>query len=140
MHRSEYGDLAAFLTVAEEGSFTRAAAKLGTSQSALSHTVRRLEERLGLRILSRTTRNISMTEAGAKLYAALAPAFDDIRGSLAALDENGPKCLRKPKVASWPSWAALGHLGLFKHFRASHPNSAIRSVTLVNFSNSQHRH
>ncbi|MEW9307237.1 LysR family transcriptional regulator [Labrys neptuniae] len=87
MHRSEYGDLAAFLTVAEEGSFTRAAAQLGTSQSALSHTVRRLEERLGLRLLSRTTRNISMTEAGAKLYAALAPAFDDIRGSLAALDE-----------------------------------------------------
>lgn len=87
MHRNEFGDLAAFIAVAEERSFTRAAARMGTSQSALSYTVRRLEERLGLRLLARTTRSISLTEAGGKLFATLKPAFDDIRGGLDQLDE-----------------------------------------------------
>ena len=64
MRREELGDLTAFLAIADEGSFTRAAAKLGTSQSTLSHTLRRLEERLGLRLLSRTTRSVAPTEAG----------------------------------------------------------------------------
>jgi len=87
MHRNEFGDLAAFVVVAEERSFTRAAALIGTSQSALSYTVRRLEERLGIRLLTRTTRKIAVTEAGAKLLANLKPAFDDIRHSLNVLDE-----------------------------------------------------
>ncbi len=87
MHRNEFGDLAAFIAVAEEGSFTRAAARAGTSQSALSHTIRRLEERLGIRLLSRTTRNLSLTEAGSKLYVSLKPAFEDIRHSLDSLNE-----------------------------------------------------
>ncbi|MFC4352152.1 LysR family transcriptional regulator [Fodinicurvata halophila] len=78
MRREEYGDLVAFLSVAEERSFTRAAVRLGTSQSSLSHTVRRLEERLGVRLLTRTTRNVSPTEAGGQLAATLRPAFDDI--------------------------------------------------------------
>ena len=67
MRREELGDLVAFLAVAEERSFTRAAARLGTSQSALSHTIRRLEERLGVRLLTRTTRSVSTTEAGKQL-------------------------------------------------------------------------
>ncbi len=87
MHRNEFGDLAAFIAVAEERSFTRAAARIGTSQSALSYTLRRLEERLGIRLLTRTTRNIALTEAGTKLLSNLKPAFDDIRHSLDALDE-----------------------------------------------------
>ncbi|MGE0210899.1 MAG: LysR family transcriptional regulator, partial [Parvibaculaceae bacterium] len=87
MPRNEFGDLAAFLAVAEERSFTRAAARIGTSQSALSYTIRRLEERLGLRLFSRTTRSIALTEAGSKLLSTLKPAFDDIRDSLASLDE-----------------------------------------------------
>jgi DNA-binding transcriptional LysR family regulator len=73
--------------VAEERSFTRAAARLGTSQSTLSHTVRRLETRLGLRLLSRTTRNVVPTEAGERLIETLRPAFDDIDSKLAALTE-----------------------------------------------------
>ncbi|MBB4236928.1 LysR family transcriptional regulator [Rhizobium esperanzae] len=85
MKRDELGDLVAFLTVAEERSFTRAAAKLGTSQSSLSHTVRRLEERLGLRLLTRTTRNVAPTEAGDQLVLTLRPAFDDIRSRLDVL-------------------------------------------------------
>ena len=64
MRREELVDLNAFLVVAEEQSFTRAAAKLGTSQSALSHTIGRLEERLGVRLLLRTTRRVAPTEAG----------------------------------------------------------------------------
>jgi DNA-binding transcriptional LysR family regulator len=85
MKRDELGDLVAFLAVAEERSFTRAAAQLGTSQSSLSHTVRRLEERMGLRLLTRTTRNVVPTEAGEQLMETLRPAFDDIRGRIETL-------------------------------------------------------
>lgn len=82
MKREELGDLLAFFTVAEERSFTRAAAKLGTSQSALSHTVRRLEERMGVRLLTRTTRNVVPSEAGDQLMETLRPAFNDIRNRI----------------------------------------------------------
>jgi DNA-binding transcriptional LysR family regulator len=87
MRREELGDLQAFLAVAEERSFTRAAARLGTSQSALSHTIRRLESRLGLRLLTRTTRSVAPTQAGERLVETLRPAFDDIGAQLAALSE-----------------------------------------------------
>ena len=85
MRREELVDLNAFMTVAEEQSFTRAAAKLGTSQSALSYTIRRLEARLGVRLLSRTTRRVAPTEAGERLLKTLAPALEDIGAELAAL-------------------------------------------------------
>ena len=85
MRREELGDLAAFLAVAEETSFTRAAARLGTSQSALSHTIRRLETRLGLRLLTRTTRSVATTQAGERLIETLRPALAEIDGRLAAL-------------------------------------------------------
>ena len=85
MNREELGDLSAFLAVAEAGSFTRAAARLGTSQSALSHTVQRLEARLGIRLLNRTTRRVSPTEAGERLMHTLRPCFDQIDGQLNAL-------------------------------------------------------
>ncbi|NHK27184.1 LysR family transcriptional regulator [Parvularcula flava] len=85
MKRDELGDLLAFLAVEEEASFTRAAARLGVSQSSLSHTVRRLEERLGVRLLTRTTRTVSSTQAGEQLAKTLRPAFAEIEGQLAAL-------------------------------------------------------
>ncbi len=85
MKRDELGDLVAFLAVAEERSFTRAAARLGTSQSALSHTVRRLEERLNVRLLTRTTRNVTPTEAGERLADTLRPGFDEIQAGLEAI-------------------------------------------------------
>jgi DNA-binding transcriptional LysR family regulator len=87
MKRDEAGDLLAFMAVAEEGSFTRAAAKLATSQSALSHTVRKLETRLGLRLLTRTTRSVALTEAGERLLRTIGPAFAEIDGGVAALSE-----------------------------------------------------
>jgi DNA-binding transcriptional LysR family regulator len=87
MTGSELGDLVAFLAVAEERSFTRAAAKLGISQSALSYTVRRLEARLGLRLLNRTTRSVSPTEGGERLLRTLTPAFNQIQTELDAVGE-----------------------------------------------------
>jgi DNA-binding transcriptional LysR family regulator len=87
MRREELVDLNAFATVAEEESFTRAAARLGTSQSALSHTVRRLETRLGVRLLTRTTRRVAPTQAGERLLKTLGPALDTIAAELASLSE-----------------------------------------------------
>jgi DNA-binding transcriptional LysR family regulator len=85
MPRENVNDLLAFLVVARERSFTRAAAQLGVSQSALSHSLRGLEARLGLRLLTRTTRSVAPTEAGERLLNALGPAFDGIDAALAAL-------------------------------------------------------
>ena len=87
MPRSDLNDLLAFLAVARERSFTRAAAQLGVSQSALSHTLRGLEARLGLRLLTRTTRSVAPTEAGKRLLRAVGPAFDEIEAGLAALGD-----------------------------------------------------
>jgi DNA-binding transcriptional LysR family regulator len=80
-------DLIAFLAVAKERSFTRAAARLGVSQSALSHTVRGLEERLGMRLLARTTRSVAPTEAGERLVRTVGPRFEEIDAELSALTE-----------------------------------------------------
>lgn len=87
MSRRDTGDLIAFLAVARERSFTRAAASLGVSPSALSHTMRGLEERLGLQLLTRTTRNVAPTEAGERLLRTVAPHFDGIEEALASLTE-----------------------------------------------------
>ena len=87
MAGENFHDLIGFLTVAREQNFTRAAAKLGVSQSALSHTVRALEERLGLRLLTRTTRSVAPTEAGERLLRTVGPRFEEIDAELAALSE-----------------------------------------------------
>src|SRR6266403_1925216 len=87
MQRENFNDLLAFLAVARERSFTKAAAKLGVSQSALSHTVRGLEERLGLRLLTRTTRSVSPTEAGERVLTNVGHRFDEIEAELEALSE-----------------------------------------------------
>jgi len=82
MDREDWGSLAAFAVVAEERSFTRAAARLGVSPSALSHTMRRLEERLRIRLLARSTRSVSTTQAGERLLARLSPAIEEISGAV----------------------------------------------------------
>ena len=87
MLKNNANDLLAFLAVADEGSFTKAAAKLGVSQSALSQNIRNLEERLGLRLLARTTRRVAPTEAGERLREVIAPRFRDIESELSALGE-----------------------------------------------------
>ena len=85
MSRASLSDLAGFLAVARERSFTRAAAQMGISQSALSQVLRGLEERLGLRLLTRTTRSVGTTEAGERLLQVIGPRLDEIEAELAAL-------------------------------------------------------
>ncbi|KQQ85623.1 LysR family transcriptional regulator [Aureimonas sp. Leaf324] len=87
MPRQNLNDLLAFVAVAREQSFTRAAAKTGVSQSALSHTIRQLEARLGVRLLTRTTRAVSPTEAGERLLAGIGPRFDEIDAEIEALSD-----------------------------------------------------
>ncbi|MDK9420094.1 LysR family transcriptional regulator [Pectobacterium carotovorum] len=87
MLKENFNDLISFLVVARERSFTKAAAKLGLSQSALSHSIRGLEERLGVRLLTRTTRSVAPTEAGEKLAHSLGPHFADIESELIALGD-----------------------------------------------------
>jgi DNA-binding transcriptional LysR family regulator len=87
MQRENFNDILAFLAVARERSFTRAAAKLGVSQSALSHTISGLEARLGLRLLTRTTRSVSPTEVGQRLLQNVSPRLEEVEAELAAIRE-----------------------------------------------------
>src|SRR6202043_702619 len=116
MTRQNVPDLLAFLAVARERSFTRAAAKLGVSQSALSHTIRGLEARLGLRLLARTTRSVAPTEAGERLLKTLGPRFEEIDAELAELSELRDKPAGTIRITSgehaaeavlWPALAKL---------------------------------
>jgi DNA-binding transcriptional LysR family regulator len=85
VRRDNVNDLLAFIAVARERSFTKAAKKAGLSQSALSHTVAQLESRLGIRLLTRTTRAVSPTEAGQRLLDSIGPSFDEIESQVACL-------------------------------------------------------
>jgi len=87
MQRGNLNDLVAFLAIGREHSFTKAAAQLGVSQSALSHTIRGLEARLGIRLLTRTTRSVSPTEAGERLLRTVGPRFEEIEAELEALSD-----------------------------------------------------
>src|SRR5438132_10874371 len=116
MARQNINDLVAFLAVARERSFTRAAAKLGVSQSALSHTIRGLEERLGMRLLTRTTRSVAPTEAGERLVRTVGPRFEEIDAELSALTELREKPAGTIRITTgehaaeailWPALARL---------------------------------
>src|SRR6266853_2348284 len=87
MQRGNLDHLLAWIAVGRERSFTKAAAKLGVSQSALSHTIRELEARLGVRLLTRTTRSVSPTEAGERLLHTAGPRLEEIDAALVALSE-----------------------------------------------------
>jgi DNA-binding transcriptional LysR family regulator len=108
--------LSAFVVVARERSFTRAAARLGVSQSALSHTIRGMEEKLGIRLLTRTTRGVATTEAGERLLTNLGPYYDGIEAELAALGELRDKPAGTIRISAhdhaastilWPKLAPL---------------------------------
>src|SRR5260370_2955316 len=116
MRRENINDILAFLAVARERSFTRAAAKFGVSQSALSHTIRGLEERLGIRLLTRTTRSVAPTEVGERLVRTLGPRFEEIDAELAALSELREKPAGTIRITTgehaaetilWPALAKL---------------------------------
>jgi DNA-binding transcriptional LysR family regulator len=116
MPRRNVNDLLAFRAVARERSFTRAAAQIGVSPSALSHTIRGLEERLGMRLLTRTTRSVAPTQAGERLLGAIGPRFDEIEAELAALSELRDKPAGTIRITTgidaaqtilWPAVAKL---------------------------------
>jgi DNA-binding transcriptional LysR family regulator len=116
MARENLNDVTAFLAVARERSFTRAAAQLGLSPSALSHTIRGLEERLGLRLLARTTRSVAPTEAGERLLRNIGPRLEEIESELSALSELRDKPAGTLRITTgehaaetilWPALAQL---------------------------------
>jgi DNA-binding transcriptional LysR family regulator len=116
MARQTINDLLAFRAVARERSFTRAAAQIGVSPSALSHRIRGLEERLGLRLLTRTTRSVAPTQAGERLLSTIGPRFDEIEAELAALSELREKPAGTIRITTtghaaeailWPALARL---------------------------------
>ena len=87
MRRSCFAELSAFVAVAEQGSFTKAAAQLGVSKGSLSHSIREIEERLGVRLLNRTTRSVAPTEAGERMLARLRPLLDDLEATVDEVNE-----------------------------------------------------
>lgn len=118
MARDNINDILVFLAVARERSFTRAAAKLGMTQSALSHIIRSLESRLGVRLLTRTTRSVSPTEAGERLLQNVAPRLEEIEAEIAAVSDLGDKPAGTVRITAidhtvntvlWPRIAPLLH-------------------------------
>ncbi len=127
--RSDLAELAAFAIVAEERSFTRAAVRLGVSQSAVSHTVRGLEQKLGLQLLARTTRSVSPTTAGAALLKDLGPALDQIERSLAEARRLQARPAGRVRLIASRPGAAMVLLPKLAEFTASYPEIVLDVVT-----------
>ena len=121
MTRGDLYDLAAFAVVAEQGSFTRAAAELHMSQSALSHAMKALEERLGVRLLSRTTRSVSTTEAGETLLRSVRPALDEISSGVDAVGALGGKPSGTVRITATKHAVSSVVMPILPGFLASHP-------------------
>ncbi|KQY63057.1 LysR family transcriptional regulator [Ensifer sp. Root142] len=123
-----FNDLAAFAVIAREKSFTRAAAKLGVSPSALSQTMRNLEERLGLRLLTRTTRSVSSTEAGERLLRTVAPRFEEIEAELVALGELRDKPAGTVRLTAGEHPAISILQPALKRFLPDYPDIAVEII------------
>ncbi|OYR32394.1 LysR family transcriptional regulator [Brucella lupini] len=123
-----FNDLAAFAAVAREQSFTRAAAKLGVSPSALSQTIRNLEERLGVRLLTRTTRSVSSTEAGERLLQTIAPRFEEIQAELAALSAFRDKPAGTVRITAGEHPAISVLQPALKRFLPDHPDIHVEII------------
>src|ERR1700735_1051002 len=98
MDRAELANLTAFVAVAEQRSFRDAASQLSATPSALSHSMRQLEERLGVRLLHRTTRSVSVTDAGLRLLDRLRPAIDQIASALEDLNQDRDRPVGRPTI------------------------------------------
>jgi len=129
MARENVSDLLVFLAVARERSFTKAAAKLGVSQSALSHTIRLLEERLGIRLLTRTTRSVSPTQAGERLLLSIGPKFDEIDAELAALSELREKPAGSIRVTAAAHAAQTILWPKLEKFLPNYPDIKVEIIT-----------
>jgi DNA-binding transcriptional LysR family regulator len=123
-----FNDLAAFAAVAKERSFTKAAAKLAVSQSALSQTIRALEERIGLRLLTRTTRSVALTEAGERMLETVAPRFEEIEAQLAALSELREKPAGTVRITAGEHSAMSILQPTLKRFLPDHPDVNVEII------------
>lgn len=128
MARTNINDLSAFLAVARQRSFTRAAANLGVSQSALSHTIRGLEARLGVRLLTRTTRNVTTTDAGERLLQTIGPRLDEIDAELAALSELRDRPAGNFRITATEHAAATVILPALERLLPAHPDIHVEVV------------
>ncbi|MCS3895361.1 DNA-binding transcriptional LysR family regulator [Bradyrhizobium japonicum USDA 38] len=135
MDRDNASDLLAFLAVARERSFTRAAIKLGMSQSALSQIVRALEERLGVRLLSRTTRNVAPTQAGEKLFRSIAPKFEEMDVELAALGEFREKPVGTIRITATENAADAVLLPALEKILPNYPDIKVEVIIDYGLSN-----
>src|SRR6478752_275730 len=128
MAQPNFNDLAAFAMVARERSFTKAGAKLGVSQSALSQTIKALEERLKLRLLTRTTRSVAPTEAGLRLLETIAPRFDEIEAEIAALGELRGKPAGTIRITAGEHAAISALQPALKGFLPDHPDIEVEII------------
>jgi DNA-binding transcriptional LysR family regulator len=128
MKRDDLYDLAAFAVVAEQGSFTRAAAELGMSQPALSHAMKALEERLGVRLLSRTTRSVSTTEAGETLLRSLRPALEEITSGVDAVGALRGKPSGTVRITATKHAVSSVVMPVLPRFLASHPDIRVDMI------------
>jgi len=129
MVRDELSVLAAFLTVAQEKSFTRAARRLGVSPSALSHAIKGLEEQIGVRLLARTTRSVSPTDAGNQLIASLDPALTDIRRALDQVSGLRDRPAGRVRLVVSPLAATMVVAPKLKEFAATYPDVVLDVTT-----------
>jgi len=125
MPRSNIQDMQAFLAVAREQSFTRAAGKLGVTPSALSHAIKAMEERLGLRLLSRTTRNVAPTEAGQRLLNSIGPHFEQIEAEIAALSDFRDRPAGTIKISCGDSVIEAIFRPMLKSFLRQYPDITV---------------
>lgn len=128
MPNKNFNDLAAFVAVAQERSFTKAAAKMGISQSTLSLTIRALEERIGLRLLARTTRSVAPTDAGERLLQTVMPRFTEIEAELAALSELREKAAGTVRITAGEHPAITVLQPALKRFLPDHPDIRVEII------------
>src|SRR5271154_2183246 len=121
MDRGRLADLTAFVAVADRLSFRAAASQLGVTPSALSHSMRQLEERLGVRLLHRTTRSVSVTDAGLRLLERLRPAIDQIAGALEDLNQERQRPMGRLRIYTVHTAAAAVIAPIWERFLATYP-------------------
>ena len=128
MERGDWSDLAVFAAIADTGSFTKAAARLGVSASAVSHAMRTMEARLGVRLLNRTTRSVAPTDAGERLLARLLPAMDEVAGALAALDAQRERPSGRVRISAHRAAAMQCVLPRLARFAIQFPEVTVELV------------
>ena len=122
MNRADLADLTAFVAVADQLSFRRAASRLGVTPSALSHSMRQLEERLGMRLLNRTTRSVSVTDAGLRLLERLRPAISEIAGALEDLNQERQRPVGRLRIYAIDLAASAVIAPIWKRFLSTYPD------------------